>query len=256
MPTALEIFKALPRTNCGQCGFPTCLAFATALASGATSPERCPFFEVSRFPELASTREPHDQVLAILEHVRAEVARLDLSQVAPLVGGEMKEGWLCLSYLGEEVCLGREAVRVSSGLELDPRDQILLYNYLRFARGTPLSHHFVGLEAFPNSVAKVATLKRYAEDLLAQRFAGAPGVLKKALRALGARDWPEGQADISAILPALPRVPLVILFWDEDQEEGFSAQVKILFDQVALDYLDLESLVFLAERAAERLTGS
>ncbi|HFB84138.1 MAG TPA: DUF3786 domain-containing protein, partial [Thermodesulfatator sp.] len=38
--------------------------------------------------------------------------------------------------------------------------------------------------------------------------------------------------------------------------EGFSAQVKILFDQVALDYLDLESLVFLAERAAERLTGS
>ena len=33
--TALEIFKNLPKTNCKDCGVPTCLAFAMLLAAKA-----------------------------------------------------------------------------------------------------------------------------------------------------------------------------------------------------------------------------
>lgn len=40
--TGLEIFKQLPKTNCKDCGNPTCLAFAMALASGKTSLDKCP----------------------------------------------------------------------------------------------------------------------------------------------------------------------------------------------------------------------
>jgi acetyl-CoA decarbonylase/synthase complex subunit gamma len=40
--TGLEIFKQLPKTNCKDCGHPTCLAFAMALASGKASLENCP----------------------------------------------------------------------------------------------------------------------------------------------------------------------------------------------------------------------
>jgi len=32
--TGIEIFKLLPKTNCGDCGVPTCLAFAMNLAAG------------------------------------------------------------------------------------------------------------------------------------------------------------------------------------------------------------------------------
>ena len=32
--TGIEIFKLLPKTNCGECGVPTCLAFAMKLAAG------------------------------------------------------------------------------------------------------------------------------------------------------------------------------------------------------------------------------
>ena len=32
--SGLEIFKKLPKTNCKDCGFPTCLAFAMQLAAG------------------------------------------------------------------------------------------------------------------------------------------------------------------------------------------------------------------------------
>ena len=41
--TGLEIYKHLPKTNCKECGSPTCLAFAMALASGKASLEACPY---------------------------------------------------------------------------------------------------------------------------------------------------------------------------------------------------------------------
>jgi len=40
--TGIEIFKLLPKTNCGQCGVPTCLAFAMALAAGKAELAKCP----------------------------------------------------------------------------------------------------------------------------------------------------------------------------------------------------------------------
>ncbi|MEW5932160.1 MAG: acetyl-CoA decarbonylase/synthase complex subunit gamma, partial [Bacillota bacterium] len=40
--TGIEIFKLLPRTNCGQCGVPTCLAFAMNLAAGKAELSSCP----------------------------------------------------------------------------------------------------------------------------------------------------------------------------------------------------------------------
>ncbi|MDO8735099.1 MAG: acetyl-CoA decarbonylase/synthase complex subunit gamma, partial [Elusimicrobiota bacterium] len=40
--SGLDIYKQLPKTNCKKCGFPTCLAFAMALAGKKTSLDKCP----------------------------------------------------------------------------------------------------------------------------------------------------------------------------------------------------------------------
>jgi len=40
--TGIEIFKLLPKTNCGECGVPTCLAFAMNLAAGKAQLSACP----------------------------------------------------------------------------------------------------------------------------------------------------------------------------------------------------------------------
>ncbi len=40
--TGLDIYKLLPKTNCKECGNPTCLAFAMALAASKTSLDKCP----------------------------------------------------------------------------------------------------------------------------------------------------------------------------------------------------------------------
>ncbi|HIJ17544.1 MAG TPA: acetyl-CoA decarbonylase/synthase complex subunit gamma [Thermoplasmata archaeon] len=43
MPTAMEIYKLLPKKNCGECKFPTCLAFAMQLANLKVALEACPY---------------------------------------------------------------------------------------------------------------------------------------------------------------------------------------------------------------------
>jgi len=41
--TGIEIFKLLPKTNCKECGVPTCLAFAMNLAVGKAELSACPY---------------------------------------------------------------------------------------------------------------------------------------------------------------------------------------------------------------------
>lgn len=41
-PRVLEILRFLPKTNCRECGEPTCMVFATLVAQGAKGPEDCP----------------------------------------------------------------------------------------------------------------------------------------------------------------------------------------------------------------------
>lgn len=40
-PQPFEILKLLPRTNCGRCGLPTCMVFATQMAQGVRGAEEC-----------------------------------------------------------------------------------------------------------------------------------------------------------------------------------------------------------------------
>jgi CO dehydrogenase/acetyl-CoA synthase gamma subunit (corrinoid Fe-S protein) len=38
----MEILRLLPKTNCKECGQPTCMVFATQVAEGGKEPEDCP----------------------------------------------------------------------------------------------------------------------------------------------------------------------------------------------------------------------
>ena len=41
--TGIQILKMLPKKNCGECGIPTCLAFAMKVAAGQTEIGECPY---------------------------------------------------------------------------------------------------------------------------------------------------------------------------------------------------------------------
>jgi len=56
--TGIQIFKMLPKTNCKECGQPTCLAFAMALAAGKAELEKCPYVSDDAKAVLAEASAP------------------------------------------------------------------------------------------------------------------------------------------------------------------------------------------------------
>ncbi len=56
--TGIQIFKMLPKTNCKECGYPTCLAFAMALATGKADLSSCPYVSDEAKEKLAEASAP------------------------------------------------------------------------------------------------------------------------------------------------------------------------------------------------------
>ncbi len=56
--TGIEIFKLLPKTNCSECGVPTCLAFAMSLAAGKAELAACPYVSEEAKVKLSEAAAP------------------------------------------------------------------------------------------------------------------------------------------------------------------------------------------------------
>jgi len=69
--TGIEIFKLLPKTNCGECGVPTCLAFAMSLASGKAELSACPYVSEETKAKLSEASAPPIRPLTIDAGARA-----------------------------------------------------------------------------------------------------------------------------------------------------------------------------------------
>src|SRR5208337_3583259 len=56
--TGIGIYKLLPKTNCGECNFPTCMAFAMQVAAKKVALEACPYVSEDAKRELAESAAP------------------------------------------------------------------------------------------------------------------------------------------------------------------------------------------------------
>jgi hypothetical protein len=283
--TPHEFLKYIPATNCGECGYAACLAFAVAVTKGGVTPDLCPYVQRDMLPaEFGAEkgkagldrveRGQYERDMALVAHLKSKIQELDFCEFSRRLGTAWSADspdLLRFSYLGRSILLGRDEVVMDGQQLVDPRDQILLYNYVSFggnaggdadgnigggAEERLPNGTWVGMESLPNSIAKIRTLATYCEGRLAERFAGRIEELAPLCDKVGGKrgnDEHGQSADFAVILSVLPYVPLYFLFWDQDLEDGFEARVKILFDQYVMNFLDLESLVFAAERMADRL---
>jgi acetyl-CoA decarbonylase/synthase complex subunit gamma len=69
--TGLQIFKLLPGTNCRDCGYPTCLAFALKLAAGKESLDKCPHASDDAKAALGAASAPPIRAVTIGSGARA-----------------------------------------------------------------------------------------------------------------------------------------------------------------------------------------
>jgi acetyl-CoA decarbonylase/synthase, CODH/ACS complex subunit gamma len=72
--TGIQIFKLLPKTNCKECGVPTCLAFAMNLASGKAELDACPYVSDEARAQLAEASAPPIRPVAVGKGVRKSTA--------------------------------------------------------------------------------------------------------------------------------------------------------------------------------------
>lgn len=63
--SGLDIYKLLPKTNCKDCGFATCLAFAMALAQKKVSLDKCPHVTAEAKAALESASQPPIRLVTI-----------------------------------------------------------------------------------------------------------------------------------------------------------------------------------------------
>lgn len=264
--TPIQLYKLTPKTNCGTCGFPTCLAFATQVIVGQADLDLCPHLDPEAMkPFRAQLTEQHEAGIGVrregfekaLQFLREEIRKWGLSTLATGLGAIFSQAsghpTLELPYLGEPVLVSYEDVVGLSSGELSPYEKIFILNYVIGGAGE-LAGHWVGMESLPNSVSKIKSLKAHCQDRLAEAFASRMELLPKAIQPWGQQlTLTTERADFAAEFRVLPKLILRIFWWDEDPGEGFPAQVKFLFDGNVLSVLDLESLLFACENITERL---
>jgi hypothetical protein len=266
--TVMEVLKNLPRTNCGECGQATCLAFATQVIKEGEDLDKCPYLtgagaamrEAVRAQQEKGIGRRRESLAISLEALQEKVAPLSFAALAAGLGAtygeEAGRPYLAVAYFGYCLQVFKDELRYPPGAPADPWDAILLYNYIASQGQEPPSGRWIAYNSLPNSVSKAKTLARL-EVKLADHFAGQTAQLKERAAEVGGEMAAVGgeDADVQVAFLPLPRVPILLLFWDADPEEDFAPQAKFLFDASVTNYLDLESILFLVEHLMERLMG-
>jgi len=265
--TPIDLYKLTPKTNCGECGFASCLAFSTQVIVGQADIEGCPYLDKKELHSFRSRladqlqdgigvkREGFEKALQFL---RREILQWDFPSIAHSLGAEYSEAGgkpaLSLIYLGRKFALTPEQIsEYASAEDLNPYEKILLYNYVIGGAVEPAGV-WVGMESLPNSVSKIKSLRAHCQEPLAQAAAGKMQRLPSAIAGIGTEvTLSREKVDFAAEFQILPKLAIRILWWDEDEREGFQAETKFLFDSKVLGVLDLESLLFACELVTDRL---
>ena len=262
MKTAVEIYKLLPKTNCGKCGLPSCFGYAAKLATRQASTDGCTFMSASARESLreadAERRvSPGTVYEQALESLRPKIQALDFRKVASLFGATQNgPDVLKILFLNEEYVITKDQVLDASDREPRPWISILIFNHLCMPDPPAPAGEWVTFGSIPASHAKDKAWAGHVEDVIAKHFSGNVDALKAACDKLGGiKAGIQGNHDAAYEFRFFPHYPVLLLFYDSVPEENFPAQCRLLVDRTAPRYLDIESIVVLGEEFAGRLTA-
>ena len=121
--------------------------------------------------------------------------------------------------------------------------------YLLSARDVPLAGEWL----HPRTLPYGEFFFRGPHDLptarIVKAFGGQPRRFAEAAKRLDGTPWP--QARNAFVLPALPRVPALVQFWERDEE--FEARASLLFDRSVGAHLAVDGILAVAGIVAGEL---
>ena len=173
--TGIQIFKLLPKTNCKECGVPTCLAFAMNLASGKAELDSCPYVSAEARAALSEAAAPPIRPVALGKGVRATTT-----------GGET------VQYRHEKTFFNPTLLAAAVGsdiAEAELQTRLKTWNAFQYERvGLNLRPELVAVrdvngnaEAFARTAKTIATTSEFNLVLMTEK----PAVMKAALEVAG-----------------------------------------------------------------------
>lgn len=258
----------LPKTNCGDCGFPACLAFASIVVSEKLPLGNCPHIESGIVEKCQKELDEQytsgkwlkrDMAQDALEWAKQRSASVKISDLPDRIGGKLitKDDAVSLElpYFTDSIFISENGILKKDDSELTRWEQVFIYNHMAQGGSKLPSGKWKGLVEFPNTVSKIKSMIEHVETPLIERFSGKPDELLAAAKPLGGLDMTDNikSADLAVFFRPLPRIPVMLVFWDEDKIDGFEAEVKLLFDATITEHLDIESIMFLSERLSQLL---
>jgi hypothetical protein len=261
MKTAVEIYKLLPKTNCGACGVQSCFGFAAKVAANLASIAECPgLSDAAREALLAEegsrTDSPGTVYEQALNALKEKSKAVDFRKAAALLGGELAgTDSMELIFLNEKYQITKEKILDAAGKEARPWISILIYNHICMPAPPAPSGEWITFSSVPASHAKDKAWAGHVEEVIAGHFSGNVKGLRAACKRMGGVTVEvKGNYDAAFEFRFFPRYPVLLLFSDALPEENFPAQCTLLLDRNAPRYLDIESTVVLGEEFAARLT--
>jgi hypothetical protein len=269
--SVVDLYRSvLPKTNCRDCGFPTCLAFASMVVSEKLPIAGCPHLdpaEAARCQAILDKQQAggkwvrKDPAQEALAWARQRAASMRLEDLPRRIGGRLEGAGdrreLVLPYFSGALAVRADGISHLDGRPLNRWEQVFVYNHLAQGGSREPAGDWQSFKEIPNTVSKVKAMRANVEEPLVERFAGRLDELAAAARDLGATTVSAaGQsADLALRFQALPRVPVLLLFWDSRGDDPFGAEARLLFDRTVTEHLDIESILFLSERIRQLLCG-
>ncbi len=186
----------------------------------------------------------------------AEVGALDLDTIAARLGLERAGGAVVVPFYDSLFRVSGDGVADEQGFRPSHAVSVILCQYLLLcpSEDPPDKTDWVRYSTFKDALPFAAGFRNTAEQPIGKAFAGRLDDLRTAASALGGTPAEAPFAcDLAMRLPALPTVPLLMMFDDRDEE--FPAQCTLLFEDRASAYLDMECLAMLGMVLASWLKG-
>jgi uncharacterized protein DUF3786/putative Fe-S cluster protein len=242
--TPIEIYKVLPRTNCGQCASSTCLAFAAAVIKQEKHLNACPHLDkeiIARYENTIVRPADMDTIREQqLKEFRNKIAAIDLPSRAERLGARKRGDHVVVSCLGREFEINRLGA-VMSQCHTHAWFSLPLLDYLLHGKGTDISGRWVPFRELEKGRTWALLFEQRCEKPL-KRIADAYSELFEDLVNLfsGASSHRNFDSDISVVLYPFPKVPVLICYWK--QEAGLESKLHVFFDDTAEQNLPIDSL--------------
>lgn len=178
----------------------------------------------------------------ILKDYLSQVADRDWEGLTDPLDAQLLEGRLVIPVFNQRFFIAADGVTNANGAAPSHSVSVLLCRYiLQCPEQPPDPGPLVTYKDFKDAAPYVGGFRATAEKPIADHFTGHPDALEQACEGLGGTPFDTDAAcQLAICLPALPRVPIYLMFNDQDEE--FSADCRLLFRESAKHYLDMECL--------------